>query len=153
MGFFLKRKKEEFRRLNIGEGKLAITIPCVYLTEMEDDLLLIYPPGEETITLRVAVLSVTKDGISDPAYQAVLEEAHIKNLPQQIIRDEVILLEQPSYETSEQGVPIIIQVWRIGYKTSLLIITSTTIKELSDAESVKQLLTDLPVILKSITEK
>ena len=83
--------------LKIGGGDYLIEIPKIYLWEYDNEgTLLFYPKGDETITIRVTVLSFDrKDGKPSHGADIVLEDAVSKNFKHEILSEGVVLSESP----------------------------------------------------------
>ncbi len=138
--------------LKIGAGKYFIEIPKIYLWEYDnEDTLLFYPKGDETITIRVTVLSIErKDGKPCHGADIVLEEAVSKNFKHEILSEGIVLSEAPPEQTTEGDTALIMQFWYLGRNNSLIIFSSTTLAEQEDSKAVRQMRSHLPQIFRSV---
>ncbi len=138
--------------LKIGNGIYLIEIPKMYLWEYDnEDTLLFYPIGDETITMRVTVLSFErKDGKPSHGADIVLDEAVSKNFKHEILSEGIVLSEVPPKHTTEADTELIMQFWYLGRNNSLIIFSSTTILEQADSKAVRQMRSDLPQIFRSV---
>ncbi|MGG9962220.1 hypothetical protein [Ferruginibacter sp. SUN106] len=138
--------------LKIGGGLYSIEVPKIYLWEYDkEDTLLFYPKGDETITLRVTVLSFErKDGKPSHGADIVLEEAVSKNFKHEILSEGIVLSEAPPEQTTEGDTELNMQFWYLGRNNSLIIFSSTTLVEHEDSKVVLQMRSDLPQIFRSV---
>lgn len=138
--------------LKIGDGTYVIEVPKKYLWEYDnEDTLLFYPKGDETITMRVTVLSFErKDGKLAHAADIVLEEALEKNFVHEKLSDGSILSELPQKQTTEGDTELIMQFWYLGRNNSLIIFSSTTLLDMVDSKEVRQMRSDFPTIFRSV---
>ena len=152
MKLFSAFKREESNLLEIGGGIYSINIPSSYLWEYDEEgTLLFYSPGEETITLRITVLSLErKDGKTSHGADIVIEDAISQNLEYEILADGVTFLETPPEYQTENGTELIMQFCYIGRDNSLIIISSTTILNRAESDAVKVMKDDLKQIFRSV---
>jgi len=138
--------------LEIGGGIYLIEVPKIYLWEYDnEDTLLFYPKGDETITIRVTVLSFErKDGKPSHGADIVLDEAISKNYKHEILSEGIVLSEAPPEPTTEGETELIMQYWYLGRKNSLIIFSSTTLHEQENSKAVRRMRSDLPQILRSV---
>ena len=150
--FSIFNKDKNINTLKIGAGIYLIEIPKKYLWEYDnEDTLLFYPKGEETITMRVTVLSFErKDGKPSHGSDIVLEDAISKNFKYEILSEGLVLSEAPPEQTTEGDTKLIMQFWYLGRDNSLIIFSSTTILEREDNKAVIDMRRDLPQIFRSI---
>ncbi len=150
--FSIFSKDKNIHTLEIGGGVYSIEVPKIYSWDYDsDDTLLFYPKGEETITLRVTVLSFDrKDGKPSHGSEIVLEEAVSKNFKYEILSDGIILSEAPPKYSTEEDTEIIMQFWYLGRDNSLIIFSSTTLVEHADSKAVLKMKNDLPQIFRSV---
>jgi len=129
-----------------------IEIPKKYLWEYDnEDTLLFYPKGDETITMRVTVLSFErKDGKLNHGSDIVLGEAVSKNFKYEILSEGIVLSETPPERTTEGDTELIMQFRYLGRDNSLIIFSSTTILERADNKAVIEMRSDLPQIFRSV---
>ena len=144
----------QYKTVEIGGGTHKVSIPSEYLFQYNDKgTLIFYSPGKETISIRISVISFdTKSKVDNAGYLSVVNDAKSKNLKYQTFHKDFNVLELDPYVTTEDKTDLIIQVWNIGSKNNIIIVSSTIIKDLSASRHVKDMKKDLPKILKSIRE-
>lgn len=154
MKFFSLFNFSKLRKLNIGAGTHTIIIPSKYdYLYDEEKTLLFYPKGEETITIRVTVISFdTKDDTHNPGKQFTIDKANKENAGYYLLDDETAVFEY-SYFSVEKGEKLIMKFWEAGSGNNIIIISGTILEGKKDIQNVDELLSEMPGILKSIKEK
>jgi hypothetical protein len=153
MKLFSAFKRDNRQTLNIGSNCYSLQIPQKYLWEYDaEGTLLFYPKGDESITIRVTVLSFEhKDGKSNHGSDIVLEKALSNNFKYEILSEGLVLSEEsPSYAI-EEGTELIMQYWYLGLDNSIIIFSSTILEAQKENNLVKELTDNLPEIFRSVT--
>ena len=152
MSFLPFFKGTSNQKLQIGNGAYNITIPKKYLWEYDNEnTLLFYPRGPETITIRVSVISFSNnDGKPGDGADYVIKEALAKGYNYEVASDKTAYMEIPPKRSIENGVNLIMQFWYIGRENSLIIFSAATIVLAQNDKTVTEMKSDLAQILKSV---
>lgn len=148
---FFKREKK-LKDVILGNGSLYLQCSDNYQTEQEEDgTTLIYPKGEETITLRFAIFDynlTNQNQAIKTGYELVKEDAKENS---SIIEYEDRAVNYSEESTIEDGTSLEMKYWKVGLRTNKLILISATIlKSKHSYKIVKQILNSIEDIIKSI---
>lgn len=141
-----------FRATVACGGTVSLDIPAAYQCETDEEgTLLAFPPGDDTVVLRVSVITFrTQDGRSGKGAGAdhCREQARKKGLPLEELGDRAIMIDQ-SHET-ENGTPLLIETWTIGGDEAIAVVTVTTVAAQLEAASAQQLRAGMPRVVRSL---
>ncbi len=136
--------------LELWDGLATIDVPPGYQTQTEaDGTLVVYPPGAELITLRLAVLT-----FKTPAHHA-LTGLDLLRLRAQEDRDHfhaagehgIMLYEEPA---DDHGEPAMNKYWNLGMDDEIVILSATILQRRAHDPAVRQVLSEIPAMLDSI---
>lgn len=152
--FFKKKPDRSNQPVYLASDSYFIKVSNEYEVEKDADegTILIYPKGEETITLRIDTLSYTaKDENSQiiTGYDYILLKEKGDN--QSIYFEDNLAVAFHEISTQENGTPLEMKFWRIGTQDSLMVFLSATVlKEKKNSREVKNLLSEIPDIIRSL---
>ena len=151
MKLFGQFNKPIKRELSIGAGSHKIVIPSKYEYNYDDNQnLLFYPAGEETITIRVTVLSFdAHDENPNPGMEFIITSANEKGINYSTLNDKIAIYES-SQSAVEQEENLILKFWNYGSGNSIIIISATILERYKDEPNVKTLLNEMGNIIESI---
>lgn len=146
-----KDKFSQFRAVSLPGEVGSVSLPAHFVTEMEDDqTLLAYPPGEDTVALRFSSISVFKKGSDEnPAEKYVKEKAAEEGVSCTEIADKSVLSHEEE-ESEQDGVPLVVRFWEVGTKSTVVIVSATIIRAKRNHRMVKKTLDAMPSILGSL---
>jgi hypothetical protein len=158
-GLFNSKPDKNLQDVYFGSDSYTLKVSEQYLTQRDEKAgtVMIYPKGSECITLRIDMLSFNpKNESIEPTtgYDIIRQDAENKKKNLFFENDMAIAFNEK--KSVENGIDLILKFWEIGRKDNSIIMLSATILEtLQNDKRVKQLLTAIPEIIKSIepTEK
>jgi hypothetical protein len=136
----------DWKSHSIGAGPVSVRAPADYQQALEpDDTLVLLPPGDPGITLRLSVHTLPADAAAD----FVREQAEKNRLPVTEQGGKVILTEAGGGE--EQGIKVERRFWQIGFENVVVVMSATVIEEKKDTPAVQACLEHtVPLMIQSL---
>lgn len=136
----------------IGDGMKSITVPDRYYAELEEEnnTLLLYPETND-VWIRISVMTFEpKNKTENPMFDYNIQQAKKEGKEIHIVDDKSYYVE--SKQSEEDGDPIVIHFYDVGYKLNKILISVTTLKHTSETEEFHSLLAEIPEYISTIKE-
>lgn len=142
--------KGQARDLIIGGGSALISVPGHLLFHTEaDGNVLVYPPGDECITLRFSVLTVSsREAGGNSMLEFARSEAEVNNWEFKVQGRRGTAYHQEHFE--ERGSQLVMHFWEIGEGEALTTVSATILEQKLDDPRVGEVMALVPEILESL---